>query len=99
MSEMNISNVLSAPFAEKPAAKPVAKDPASDFKASLRESVDEMNRLLKEADEATNEMVGGKKDVHEAMIAIEQANLSLRMMIQVRNKVVSAYEEIMRMAF
>jgi flagellar hook-basal body complex protein FliE len=42
-------------------------------------------------------MVLGKKDIHEAMAAIEQANLSLRMVIQVRNKMIAAYEEIMRM--
>ena len=38
----------------------------------------------------------GPKDVHQAMIAPEQANLAFRLMIQVRNKMIAAYEEIMR---
>jgi len=41
----------------------------------------------------------GKIDVHQAMIAIEQAHLSLRLMIQIRNKIIAAYEEIMRIQF
>jgi flagellar hook-basal body complex protein FliE len=97
MEEMGIRNVLSVPLGEEAKARPVANDPISDFKTTLRESVDEMNRLLTEADRSAGEMVLGKKDVHETMIAMEEANLSLRLMIQVRNKVVAAYEEIMRM--
>jgi flagellar hook-basal body complex protein FliE len=42
-------------------------------------------------------MILGEKDVHQAMIALEQANLAFRLMVQVRNKIISAYEEIMRM--
>jgi len=53
--------------------------------------------LLQQADEDTRDVILGKKDVHQAMISIERAHLSLRLMIQVRNKVISAYEEIMRM--
>jgi len=44
-------------------------------------------------------MVLGEKDIHEAMIDIEKANISFRLMMQVRNKLLSAYEEIMRMQF
>jgi DNA-binding NtrC family response regulator len=48
-------------------------------------------------DQAAQEMVLGPKDVHQAMIAPEQANLAFRLMIQVRSKMIAAYEEIMRM--
>ena len=44
-------------------------------------------------------MIVGKKDIHQAMTSIEQAHISMRLLIQVRNKVISAYEEIMRMQF
>jgi flagellar hook-basal body complex protein FliE len=40
---------------------------------------------------------GETKNIHETMIAIEKANVSFNMMIQVRNKLLSAYQEIMRM--
>jgi len=42
-------------------------------------------------------MVDGTGDVHEAMIALQRAELSLELTVQVRNKLMSAYQEIMRM--
>jgi flagellar hook-basal body complex protein FliE len=76
-----------------------AQDPLSDFKRVLKNSVEEVNQLLSQADQSAQAMVTGSQDIHQAMIAIEQANLSLRLMVQVRNKMVAAYEEIMRMQF
>jgi flagellar hook-basal body complex protein FliE len=40
---------------------------------------------------------GEAKHLHEVMIAVEEADISLRMLVQMRNKALSAYEEIMRM--
>ena len=37
------------------------------------------------------------KDIHGTMIALEKADISMRLMLQIRNKLVSAYEEVMRM--
>jgi len=42
-------------------------------------------------------MVSENKDIHGTMLALEKADLSMRLMLQVRNKLVSAYEEVMRM--
>lgn len=42
---------------------------------------------------------GNGADVHSALIAVEKADLSFQLMMQVRNKIVSAYEEISRMQF
>ena len=42
-------------------------------------------------------MVTDNKDIHGTMLALEKADLSLRLMLQIRNKLVSAYEEVMRM--
>ncbi len=56
-----------------------------------------MDRQLSQADQTSQEMTLGKQEIHQAMIALEQANISLRLLIQVRNKMISAYEEIMRM--
>ena len=49
------------------------------------------------ANDAIGRMLDGSGDVHEAMIALQQADLSLQMAVQVRNKLVGAYQEIMRM--
>ncbi len=40
---------------------------------------------------------GDAKHLHEVMIAVEEADISLRMLVQMRNKALTAYEEIMRM--
>ena len=99
MSDLKIQNISSFPLEKAGKEKRNAHDPISDFKNALGKSTGEVNRLLKEADHATQEMVLGKQDIHQTMIAIEQANLSLRLMLQVRNKMIAAYEEIMRMQF
>jgi flagellar hook-basal body complex protein FliE len=82
-------------------AKPQAQQPAAGaegFKESLAKTVNEIDQLQTEADRAIQAMsVGEPKDVHEVMIAMEKAGISLRLMVQVRNKIITAYEEIMRL--
>ena len=99
MSDMNVKDVLSVPFEEMGSEKSISHDPISDFKKTLSQSIDEVNQLLTQADQSTQEMVLGKQDIHQAMIAMEQANISLRLMIQIRNKIIAAYEQIMQMQF
>lgn len=68
------------------------------FAEFLNESLKKVNDLQTEADRAIEGLASGEsKNVHDTMIAIEKANLSFNMMIQVRNKLLQAYEEIMRM--
>lgn len=99
MSEVGIKNVLSAPFEKTLHTRAVSRDPLSDFKKMLSESIEEVNKVSNEANQKVQEMVTGDTDIHEAMIAMEQAGISLKLMIQIRNKILSAYEEIMRMQF
>lgn len=70
-----------------------------DFQEFLKKSLAEANKEIANADEGIKEMISGQKDVHEAMTALEEANLSLRLLLQIRNKLIAAYEEIMRMQF
>lgn len=96
MSDLTIRQV-SYGAAEKVEGGKNLRDPISDFKKALSESIEEVNRLEQEAREKAEGMVQGKVEIHDAMIALEQANLSLRLLIQIRNKMIAAYEEIMRM--
>jgi flagellar hook-basal body complex protein FliE len=96
---MNINDVLSGPFMSHEIERRENPDPLSDFKKVLSQSVQELSRLSDEANQKIQEMVMGETDIHEAMIAMERAGISLRLMIQVRNKMIAAYEEIMRMQF
>ena len=64
----------------------------------LKESVEKVDALQKQADAAIDDLVvGNSKDIVQTMIMMEKADTSFRLMIQVRNKIIQAYEEIMRM--
>src|SRR4051794_41148983 len=74
-----------------------AAQSASTFSDILRSSVSQVNEYQTQADTAIKELVAGRtKNIHETMLAIERADASLKLMMQVRNKVLDAYKEIMR---
>ena len=71
---------------------------AKPFIDSLKESLSKVNYLQKTAsDSVTALSVGQDQELHQTMIAVEKADISFRLMMQVRNKILSAYEEISRM--
>ena len=78
--------------------KPDEGKGAHPFADVLASSLDEVNKLQQKADAAATALAtGDTMSLHDTMIAMEQADLSFRMMMQVRNKIVDAYQEIMRM--
>lgn len=66
----------------------------ADSLAGLLKSVDES---AGNANDAVSNMLTGKGDVHEAMIALQRAETTLQLTVQVRNKLVQAYQDVMRM--
>jgi flagellar hook-basal body complex protein FliE len=69
-----------------------------DFGAHLNKALGEVNELQQKADQAIQQLVGeGKGDLQDTMVALEKADVSFRLMMQIRNKVLEAYQEIMRM--
>jgi flagellar hook-basal body complex protein FliE len=73
-----------------------AQSPES-FGNMLARSLNDANRLKLEADEAVDNLAAGKqKDIHATMIALEKADVAFQLLMQVRNKIISAYETIMR---
>jgi flagellar hook-basal body complex protein FliE len=84
---------------DTPALRP-AGESESGFQEVLRSAMDDMDQLQGEADaKVAGVLSGNGADVHSALIAVEKADLSFQLMMQVRNKIVSAYEEISRMQF
>ncbi len=72
--------------------------PDENFAATITKSLEEVNRLQSEADHLVNRLASGDSvELHQAMIAMQKASTALQFTIQVRNKVVEAYQEIMRM--
>ena len=88
-----------------PAASVRRTDPGSTsdpvpFGQWLEKSLEGVNKLQQEADTAATKLVTGEnKDIHGTMIAMQKANISMSLMLEVRNKIISAYEEIKRMQF
>ncbi|SHI05140.1 flagellar hook-basal body complex protein FliE [Sporanaerobacter acetigenes] len=64
----------------------------------LKNSIDEVNRLQVESQNYKNLLATGEVDnLHDVTIAAEKANIALQLTMSIRNKVVDAYREIMRM--
>ena len=72
----------------------------SGFREVLNSAIDDIQQLENQAQaKVAGVLEGNGTDVHSALIAVEKADLSFQLMMQVRNKIVSAYEEISRMQF
>ncbi|MBA4397635.1 MAG: flagellar hook-basal body complex protein FliE [Syntrophus sp. (in: bacteria)] len=82
-----------------PTGKPLQPSGAAvGFADALKGAVAETSKLQREADGAAmNVLAGDAGSLHHAMIALEKANVSFRTLLQVRNRVLEAYQEIMRM--
>ncbi len=97
MANMVIDNGLKAPDLIGGKTQ-LGATPASRFADALSNAVDGVNRLQNSADKAVqNVQSDNSASLHEAMIALEKADISFRTMLQVRNKVIEAYQEVMRM--
>lgn len=73
---------------------------APGFRDVLHSAIDDIQQLEGQAEAKVAGVIAGNgADVHSALIAVEKADLSFQLMMQVRNKIVSAYEEISRMQF
>jgi flagellar hook-basal body complex protein FliE len=70
---------------------------AGAFAESLSKMIENVEETSAEANEAITGMVDKTGDVHEAMIALQRAEMTLQLTVQVRNKFVQAYQDIMRM--
>ncbi|TCV90782.1 flagellar hook-basal body complex protein FliE [Sulfurirhabdus autotrophica] len=71
----------------------------TDFSAVLKSSIDQVNGAQQAASGLAKEFELGAPDanLHEVMLSLQKANLSFQTMVQVRNKLVTAYQEIMNM--
>jgi|SRR5277367_3219941 len=95
-----ISSLRILPAEAGASALPPADTSESGFREVLGSAIDDIQQLEGQAEAKVAGVLGGNgTDVHSALIAVEKADLSFQLMMQVRNKIVSAYEEISRMQF
>ena len=76
-----------------------AAAPAPEFSALLQSSVDGVNQTQMQAGKLAEAFERGDKNVNvtEVMVALQKADVSFQAMVEVRNKLVEAYQEVMRM--
>uniref|UniRef100_A0A7C4AK91 Flagellar hook-basal body complex protein FliE n=1 Tax=Thermodesulfovibrio aggregans TaxID=86166 RepID=A0A7C4AK91_9BACT len=67
------------------------------FEQALKDAIKEASRVEQEAQRAIEAFSKGELSIHQVVLAMEKADLTLQTLIQVRNKVLTAYEEISRM--
>jgi flagellar hook-basal body complex protein FliE len=78
------------------ATKPA--DAQKAFSAFLKDALNKVNEQQVQADQLTEKLVKGENvDLHQVMIAAQKASISLQLALEVRNKVIEAYQEMMRM--
>src|SRR5690349_13481823 len=74
-----------------------AAETEQSFGSTLKQAVGEVNNLQNQADKTAVKLATGDlQDVHEAMLAMQKASMAFQFTVQVRNKIVEAYQEIMR---
>ena|SRR5579884_2325648 len=84
-------------FATSGAREPGA---AGGFGATLKEAIDQISQLQAQADQKVASLAtGGGEDLPSTMIAVERATVAFQLMIEVRNKIVQAYQDVSQMSF
>jgi flagellar hook-basal body complex protein FliE len=77
---------------------PVEDTQKGSFGGMLKSHLAEVNHLQKEADTSIQQLASGQnKDIHNTMVDMEKAGVAFQLTMQVRNKVLEAYQEVMRM--
>ena len=99
-SNMDINNIQPIKPIEIDISKGTDKVEGVSFKDVLQSSMDEIKDMNEKADKALEQLVTGEvQDMHQVMLAIEKADLTFKTMMQIRNKLLDAYQEVMRMRF
>jgi flagellar hook-basal body complex protein FliE len=102
MSDMNVNQLLAqmrTMSAEIGVKKPETENNTADFAALLKQSIDTVNATQRNANQMAHAFETGDSDASlgEVMISLQKANVSFQAMVQVRNKLVEAYNDVMNM--
>ena len=97
MSDINGIQFLLPNKLDSGKSQPEEKKSDVNFSKLLKDSIKEVNDAQLAADEAVQKVLNGEtQDIHETMITLQKADVSLKLMMEVRNKLIEAYQEIMR---
>lgn len=91
-------NMLQTPGVGRKEVKPA--NGGKSFADTMKDSIAKVEGMQRDASQAMTDLaVGRTKTLHETMITVEQASISMNLLLAVRNKVIGAYQEVMRMQF
>jgi len=95
----NISSSISTiPSAATPATH--TSDGEGGFGSTLTSAIEQVEQVHTDAQQQISDLLqGNRQDVHNVMIAVEKADVAFQLMMQVRTKIVNAYQEISRLQF
>ena len=97
-----ISNLPAFPNLDslKPTSASGASEADGNFGSVLKNAINQVEELHGSAEQQVTDLLkGDRSDVHNVMIAVEKADIAFQLMMQVRNKIVSAYQEVSHMQF
>ena len=97
MSDLPIKNIGSIGSIGTSGAKEVNGTSGKSFDNVVNEAMSKVSQIQENVETAVNELATGG-DISEAVLAIEKADMSFQLMVEVRNKLLSTYEEVMRMS-
>ena len=86
---------MAAPGAQGPRK---VQEGSQTFSETLHDYLNDVNGMIQEAGDTVERMARGEiDDVHQVMIAVEKASIGLEMVVEIRNKLLESYRELMRM--
>jgi flagellar hook-basal body complex protein FliE len=96
--KLDLVSIPKSPSLIKGSEFEIKQSNGENFSHYLGQAIQDVDMLQKEADQAAFKVATGEiGDIHQAVIAAEKASLSLQLTLQIRSKVLEAYQEIMRM--
>lgn len=96
---LSVLRATVAQAAGKPAETQKATTDGSDFAQVLKNTIEQVNQTQQQAEDMAAKFAAGDENTNlqEVMISLQTANISFQEMVQVRNKLVSAYHDVMNM--
>ncbi|GAA4700730.1 flagellar hook-basal body complex protein FliE [Brevibacillus fulvus] len=98
---MEVNSLLQTNFipAKAPAVSPTPAEVAKSFSSYLTDALDQVNQAQVDSAKLNDQFAAGQiEDIHQVMVASQKSSLLLSLTVQMRNKAIESYQEIMRMS-
>jgi flagellar hook-basal body complex protein FliE len=96
MSDLPIKNIGNISSAEPSKTQSVTNEPNGSFEAVIDDALSKVSQVQNDVEKAVDALATGG-DVTDAVLAIEKADMSFQLMVEIRNKLLTTYEEVMKM--